>query len=62
MIPLSGIYLARGVMYSQSVTVILEYVDLLRHMAPQGVVILIAPVPFATGIKIFDWLNFILIA
>ena len=37
MIPLSGIYLAwpcilRGVIYSQSVTVILEYVDLLRRI------------------------------
>ena len=36
-IPLSGIYQAcmailRGVIYSQSVTVILEYVDLLRHI------------------------------
>ena len=35
----------------------------LKGLVKQGVVTFIAPVePFATGIKIFDWLNFTLIA
>ena len=46
-----------------SENVFLLFVRKIHEVTPQGVVTLLVPVePFATGIKIFDWRNFTLIA